>query len=222
MKFFRQSTANLEAALNTSPINLNYKGKACSEIFYHAVLTDEREDFELKCEIDSSWETITLRMFLPVVYSNKTMYNLLEYIDKVNQFCSNRGRFSLFDDDMMLIEKELSFSGFIISTDSILSEIFLMKANTFDFINALRCIGKGSDVPDDDSIASTIYYEIHPDGDGIADDFLKKPKKPVNIDFGEMIKIINSMIKKSETTDNAETTTGDTIEVELFDDEELP
>lgn len=163
MKNYTQSAANLEAAMHAFPIGSIHTGKMCSETYHHAVLTDEREHFELICAIDSSWETITFRMILPVVYSSETTSELSRYIDKVNHLYSSRGCFSLFDENTMAIEKEIFFSRFVISTDLILSILFSMKANAFDFIEAFRSIGQGMDVADDNGIAAALYYEMYPE-----------------------------------------------------------
>lgn len=153
MNKYRQSAANLEAVLHSSQVHLEYTGDSYNSVFYYAVLPDERENFQLKCEIDASWNTITFIIILPVNYSENTSSNLSRYIDRVNRIYSSKGAFALFDEDTVSVEKEVSFSSFVISTDSILSTIISLKANAFDFVEVLRCIGKDDDVPDDNSIA---------------------------------------------------------------------
>lgn len=228
MNKYRQSAANLEAVLHSSQVHLEYTGDSYNSVFYCAVLPDERENFQLKCEIDASWNTITFIIILPVNYSENTSSNLSRYIDRVNRIYSSKGAFALFDEDTVSVEKEVSFSSFVISTDSILSTILSLKANAFDFVEVLRCIGKDDDVPDDNSIASAIYYEMYPDKKveitdmDTNDEILEEPEVSLDFDIDELIKKIGAKKAEPEAKSEAEKESEDTIEFTLSEDEELP
>ena len=228
MNTYQQTAANLEAVLHSSSVRLEYTGKSCNSVFYCAVLPDEREDLQLKCEIDSSWNTISFIIILPVIYSEKTSPNLSRYIDRVNQIYGSRGVFAIFDENTMSIRKEVSFSGFVISTDSIINTIFSLKANVFDFIEVLRCIGKDNDIPDNNNIASEIFYEIYPEkkpakaDEDSGDEFWEEPEEDLDFDIDYLIKKIDAKIAEIEAKNKAENDLEDTIEFTLSEGEDLP
>ena len=227
MNTFQQSAANLEAVLHSSLVRLEYTGESCNSIFYCAVLPDKREDIQLKCEIDASWNTISFIIILPVIYSDNTSSNLSRYIDKVNEIYGIRGFFALFDEDAISLRKEISCSGFVISTDSILNTIFSLKANVFDFIEVLRCIGKDNDIPNDNSIASAIYYEMYTNkkvditDEDTDDKIWEEPNGDLDFDVDELIKKIDAKIEEIEAKNKAKKDLKDTIEFTLPDDDEL-
>ena len=211
MNTYKHTAANLEVVLHSSSVRLEYTGKSCNSVFYCAVLPDEREDLQLKCEIDSSWNTISFIIILPVIYSEKTSPNLSRYIENT-----------------MSIRKEVSFSGFVISTDSIINTIFSLKANVFDFIEVLRCIGKDNDIPDNNNIASEIFYEIYPEkkpakaDEDSSDEFCEEPEEDLDFDIDDLIKIIDAKIAEIEAKNKAENDLEDTIEFTLSEGEDLP
>lgn len=90
MNTYQQSAANLETVLHSSQVRLEHTGESCDSVFYHVVLPDEREDLQLKCEIDDARNTIVFRIILPVRYSENTRTKLSHYIDRVNQIYSSK------------------------------------------------------------------------------------------------------------------------------------
>ena len=226
MNTYKHTAANLEVVLHSSSVRLEYTGKSCNSVFYCAVLPDEREDLQLKCEIDSSWNTISFIIILPVIYSEKTSPHLSRYIDRVNQIYGSRGIFAIFDENTMSIRKEVSFSGFVISTDSIINTIFSLKANVFDFIEVLRCIGKDNDIPDNNNIASEIFYEIYPEkkpvnsDDNPDDDFWERIEENLDFDIDDLIKKIDAKIAEIEAKNTAEEDLEDTIDFQISEDHE--
>ena len=228
MNTYQQTAANLEVVLHSSSVRLEFTWKSCNSVFYCAVLPDEREDLQLKCEIDASWNTISFIVILPVIYSENTGPNLSRYIDRVNQIYGCRGMFALFNENTMSIRKEVSFSGFVISTDSIINTIFSLKANVFDFIEVLRCIGKDKDVPDDNSVASEIFYEMYPEKKPYkaavdsGDEFREEPEEDLDFDIDDLIKKIDAKIAEIEAKNKAEDDLEDTIEFTLSEGEDLP
>lgn len=226
MNIYRQTAANLEEVLHSPQFRLEYTGKYRSSVFYCAILPDQREDLQLKCEIDASWNTISFVIILPVIYSENTSPNLSCYIDRVNRIYGSRGFFALFDEDTLSIRKEVSCSGFAISTDSILNTILSLKANVFDFIEVLRCIGKDNDVTDDNSIASAIYYEIYPEkkpvnsDDNPDDDFWERIEENLDFDIDDLIKKIDAKIAEIEAKNTAEEDLEDTIDFQISEDHE--
>lgn len=226
MNTYKQTAANLEVVLHSSSVRLEYTGKSCNSVFYCAVLIDEREDLQLKCEIDASWNTISFIVILPVIYSENTGPNLSRYIDRVNHIYGSRGFFALFDKDTISLRKEISFSGFVISTDSIINIIFSLKANVFDLVEVLRCIGKDKDVPDDNSVASEIFYEMYPEKkpDKAAvdsgDEFREEPEEDLDFDIDDLIKKIDAKIAEIEAKNTAEEDLEDTIDFQISEDHE--
>ena len=227
MNTYQQSAANLETVLHSPQVRLEHTGESCDSVFYHVVLPDEREDLQLKCEINDARNTIVFRIILPVRYSENTRTKLSHYIDRVNRIYSSKGIFALFDENVVSVKKDISFSSFVISADSIFSTVFSLKANAFDFIEVLRCLGKDSRVPDDNSIASAIYYEMYPDKkveitDMDKDDEIwEETKGCLGFDIDKMIKMIDAKIAEFEAESEVERESKDAIEFILYDDEEL-
>ena len=163
MKKFKQTAANLEAAIQSSLIRLKYSGEVGVTCYYYGVFTRENEDINLDCFISEPGKELNLKITLPVPCCEKAKPCLRRYIDRINLICAGKGHFEFNDCDVILVSKKISFSSFVISADSILAAIFSLKANAFDFADVLRCIGKDSKVPDDNGIASAIYYAMYPE-----------------------------------------------------------
>ena len=134
----------------------------------------------------------------------------------------------MFDENTVSIRKEVSFSGFVISTDSIINTIFSLKTNVFDFIEVLRCIGQDNDIPDNNNIASEIFYEIYPEkkpakaDEDSGDEFCEEPEEDLDFDIDDLIKKIDAKIAEIEAKNKAENDLEDTIEFTLSEGEDLP
>lgn len=227
MNKYQMSADNLSTVMHSSVFDQIYSDSECKTVFYDSILCDDRENFRIKCEIDSSWKTIEFQLLLPVSYDDEIIPELSSYIKKVNQIYGYRGLFELFDEDLVSLSKEISFSSFYISVDSIYEVIYSLKANAFDFIDTLRYISNGDPVPNDKSIASSLYYEMYPekriddtDEPTIDEDDEQDIDLDLDIDMDDLISRIDAWFEKNRANNANETALGDTIEALINDEEE--
>ena len=221
MTTYEITSNNLISALRFQRIQILHTYNSAESTRYCAKLVIEDKLFPFKCEIND--KKVIFQLSFPVCFDSETEQYVQKYIDMVNVIYGTRGTLKIDGIGGVVLLKELSFSNFYLSKYTLNYTIYGIKSQIAEYAETIQNIGKGVHIPDDNSIASSLLYEMP--FVTLLRDNSRSPNSisentPNSFSIDEMIRRIDAQIEKINEREKQEKADNSSEMVSIHNDTE--